>query len=357
MALALAIVVIVVGGGLTALMFYVAFEEGRLSGSGVRVQQAFGVAEEGALEVLRAWDPRTYNVHDPYPFHSAMVPAGFPADWTAAPHGTGAYGGQVYKLNSELYLIDMTGRDDWGPPPGASAVRQRVAVLARVQPVAPGLVAALTVGKGSRRAGTVSIAGRDGLPPDWEPCGPPDSNRVGLDTVRGGLAAFSSGGFTYAELASLATRSVAGAAVLSNIGPTVVDGRCDETVATNWGGTQPNQVCGGYLPVVHIVGAATLAGVDGQGTLLVDGDLTVRGGLRWRGLVLVGGALRVTPGAAKDVAVWGAVFAADSATLEAGVAGSVAITYSKCAVVKALESVAPAVMFSSRGWLGLSEAP
>src|SRR5260370_14150738 len=34
-----------------------------------------------------------------------------PSSWTTAAHSTGLYGGYLYKLNGELYLVDMTGRD------------------------------------------------------------------------------------------------------------------------------------------------------------------------------------------------------------------------------------------------------
>lgn len=340
MALALAVVVLAVGAGLAALLFFVAFEEERVSGSGLRLHQALGVAEQGALDMLRTWDPRTHNVRDPYPFDSGTVP------WAPSPHGTGAYGGQVYKLNGELYFIATAATAGQGAQQGAG-------LLVHVRPIVPGVRAALTVGKGTRWSGSISVDGHDALPPGWDPCGPTDTARAALRGPADAPGPLELGGLGYAALAALATRSVAGGSVLGPLGPAVVADWCDETVATNWGGAEPNLACGGYLPVVHVAGDAALTSGEGQGTLLVDGHLTVRGRLRWRGAILVGGTLRV----ASDLAVWGAVVVADSAIFDPGVAGSVAITYSKCAIIKALETVTPTVLLSSRGWIWLPDAP
>jgi len=380
-ALAVAIFVLVIGAALAGMAFFTAFEEERMSTSTSRLAQSFGVAEEGALEVVRTWDPRLFNPHDPYPFDSSTVPPGYPAEWTDAPHGTGAYGGHVYKLNGELYFIEVAGVDRLSQGSRGFGVFQRVGVLAHVRPIVPGVAAAVTAGRGrgSRLAGSVTIDGNDRLPPDWEPCGPPDSVRAGFRSsempavgegvqLRGapdvssapaapGPSAIVLGGFGYSQLVTSATTALPGQSFL-NVAPAVVAGRCDESVITNWGGSgTPGAACGGYFPVVHVLGSAVVDGGGGQGTLVVDGDLTLRGRVRWDGAVLVGGSLRAIPGPLASVGVWGAVIVGDSIVVDAGLGGSVAMTYSKCAVIKALETMAPVMVLPSRGWIGLADTP
>ena len=359
-ALALAIVVLVIGGALAAAMFFVAFEEARLSENAGRLIQSFGVAEEGALEAIRAWEPKVYNVHDPYPLDSETVPGGFPSHWIAAPHGTGTYGGRVYKLNGELYFIDMAGRDRRSDADSGTGIRQHVGVLVHVRPIVPGVTAALTVGKGIRGAGSITSSGDDQPPPGWGPCGPRDSATTGLriDSNPPGPSHVAVGGLSYSQLADLATRTLPGGSHLAAVAPAVVKGRCDETVATNWGdGSHPDHACGGYVPVLHILGDANIGGGEGQGILLVDGDLVLQGDFLWHGLIMVGGSMRVTGSVTSDVEVWGAALVADSVLLNPALGGSLAVTYSKCAIIRVLESVASVAVLPRRGWIEAYEVP
>ena len=371
MALGLAIVVLMVVEMIVAGAYFVAIQEARVGESARRLQQSFGVAEEGVFDVLRSWDPATYNARPAYPLDSLPVPR------AVSQHQTGTYGGYVYRLNGELYLIDITAR-----APAGGAARQRIGLLAHVRPLHMGIEAPVTSGKGARLWGQVAIDGNDGFPPGWLPCGSPDSTRAGIRTGRGPVSqagparvvgsppveiapgsvdsAFSGfGDVDYAQLAGRANSVLPGGLFGSGIGPAVVNGRCDETVATNWGdGTNPDRPCGDYFPIVHITGDATLSGVQGQGTLLVDGSLAVRGGLEWYGIVLVRGTVLFAPDGGGSTAIWGAIIARDSIVAVMGPGarpgrGSVTINYSKCPIVKALEPIAPALMLRTRGWVGL----
>jgi hypothetical protein len=116
-------------------------------------------------------------------------------------------------------------------------------------------------------------------------------------------------------------------------------------------------LCGNYFPVLHITGDATLGGLQGQGVLLVDGSLVVHDGIRWHGLVIVRGSLTIVADPTSDIAMWGAVLVEDSVVLQATSSGSVTINYSKCAISKALETVAVVAMLRARGWVGLSDVP
>jgi hypothetical protein len=76
--------------------------------------------------------------------------------------------------------------------------------------------------------------------------------------------------------------------------PTVVDGRCAPDASNNWGSPlDPAGPCGGFRPALGSEGALTMLGGEGQGLLVVAGDLRLTAGARFDGLVLVGGNLTV----------------------------------------------------------------
>jgi len=104
-----------------------------------RVQASFGVAEEGVFDIIRGWsNPTTkakYAGLYPYP---AVVPSRDTAayGWETSASKTGSYNGKMYKLNDELYLIDMTAKDTMslaGRIRGGGA-SQRLGLLARIRP-------------------------------------------------------------------------------------------------------------------------------------------------------------------------------------------------------------------------------
>src|SRR5207237_3708645 len=104
MALAVAIFVLVVVGALVAGAFFAGTQEQRVGENQRRVQTSFGVAEAGAQERVLSWDPNTMNKRPVYPLDSVAIAP------TNAPNGTGSYGGYSYKVGSNLFLIDVTGR-------------------------------------------------------------------------------------------------------------------------------------------------------------------------------------------------------------------------------------------------------
>src|SRR2546427_4822438 len=132
MALAVAIFALVVVGALVAGAFFAGTQEQRVGENSRRVTQSFGVAETGLNEIIRNWQPQVINRVRQYPLDSMVVPLNL-AD-TITPDGTGIYGGYVYRLNDEIYLVDITARD------GKSATgvigggaRQRLGELVRIR--------------------------------------------------------------------------------------------------------------------------------------------------------------------------------------------------------------------------------
>ena len=94
----------------------------------------------------------------------------------------------------------------------------------------------------------------------------------------------------------------------------------------------------------------TINGVQGQGVLLVNGNLNVQGGFEFYGPVLVKGTLS-TQGTGGHFQ--GGVIAANVNLDQNTVLGNAVINYSSCALAKALQNSAPAAPLRSRSWANL----
>ena len=80
--------------------------------------------------------------------------------------------------------------------------------------------------------------------------------------------------------------------------PVTEGGRCVIEAASNWGSPlDPAGACGGHRPALAAEGDLTFAGGEGQGILLVTGNLRLTGGALFAGLAMVGGDLTVDAGA------------------------------------------------------------
>src|SRR6058998_1731056 len=334
MALALAIVALVVVGALVAGAFFAGTQEQRVGENSRRVLTAFGVAEAGIFEVIRTWQDSTgvFNALASYP--SAAPPSTRTWATVRSPGSTGAYSGTLYKLNDEIFLIDMTGIDS---APGLSSQQvawlkrrgggasQRLGMLATIRPLQMDIRAALTSGRGDALSGQATIDGYDHIPGTWTTCGPLDSTKAGIRTN-------------------------------TSIGPVVTNGKCDKSVLTNWGdGMNPDQPCGSYFPIVHITGSSvTINGVQGQGILLVDGSLAVQGGFQWFGVTIIRGTFSTAGGGTSDAHFWGTTMVQDSVVVANNTyTGHANILYSKCAILKALDATGVAAMMRSRSWVQL----
>jgi hypothetical protein len=380
MALAVAIVALVVVGALVAGAFFSGTQEQRVAENVRRVQQSFGVAEEGIYEIIAGWSGKTtvYNALRNYPADSFTIAP------TTTVSGTGSYGGKLYKFNDEVYLLDITGQDRMslaGRVPGGGA-SQRIGLLARIRPLQIQTKASLTSGGATVVAGNASIDGTDHVPTGWGGCGPLDTARAGLriqndasvstnghPTIIGNPpilkdptladSTFSKyGDVTYTQLAARATINLAGGQNFSNsIAPTTVNGQCDLSNLRNWGDPMnPTAPCGNYFPIIHITGDATINGQEGQGILLVDGSLSVQGGFQFFGIVIVRGSLKTAGGGSNPAHFWGTVLAQDTVAFTdttTNISGNANLLYSKCAITRALDKTGVAAMMRSRGWVQL----
>ena len=388
MALALAIVALVVVGALVAGAFFAGTQEQRVGENSRRVLTSFGVAEAGMLEVVRTWQDSTgvFNSLASYP--SAAPPSERTWAPVHSPSSTGAYSGSLYKMNDQIYLIDMTGTDS---APGLSSQQvawlqrrgggasQRLGLLTSIRTLQMEIKASLTSARGDALSGQATIDGNDHVPVGWTTCGPLDSAKAGIRTdtsmavTTGGSAAVTGsppimhdpnvtdstfskyGDVTYSQLAARAQVTLPGQNFSNSIGPVVTGGQCDKSVVTNWGDpTNPGQPCGAYFPIVHITGNATINGVQGQGILLIDGSLSVQGGFQWFGITIVRGSFSTAGGGSTSAHFWGTTMVQDSVVLGNNtLTGHANVLYSKCAILKALDATGVAAMMRSRSWVQL----
>jgi hypothetical protein len=126
---------------------------------------------------------------------------------------------------------------------------------------------------------------------------------------------------------------------------------CNRGVVSNWGSPLlPLDPCGNYFPVIWVEGDITINGVQGQGVLLVDGNLRVQGGFEFYGPVIVKGALS-TQGTGGHFN--GGVIAANINLDQNNVLGDAVITYSSCALERALQASAQGDLLRERSWVNL----
>ncbi len=372
MALAVAIFALVVVGALIAGAFFAGTQEQRVGENQHRVQTSFGVAEAGAQERVLSWDPTSMNSRAQYPVDSVAIAT------TNAPNGTGSYGGYSYKLGPNLFLIDVTGRDNAsaaGMIAGGGGARQRLGLITRIAPVDFGIHASLTTLGGASIGGNADVTGIDQIPTGWASCGTPGAEQPGIRNAGASVSTNGNGivtgpppvvndpslstnsfqnfgGATYAQLAAKATVTLP--AGNYSTAPVVTNGACDNTVLTNWGdGENPGAACGSYWPIIHITGTATLNNTQGQGILLVDGDLNINGSYQFFGIVIIQGSLKTAGGGTTAAHFWGGVMSKDATLSIQSLSGKATLNYSSCAILSALQATSPVSMMRSRGWAQL----
>ena len=372
MALAVAIFALVVVGALVAGAFFAGTQEQRVGENQRRVQTSFGVAEAGAQERVLSWDPGTMNRRPQYPADSVAIAN------TPAPSGSGSYGGYSYRVGPNLFLIDVTGRDRAsaaGAIAGGGGARQRIGMITRIAPVDFGIKASLTTQGLVSMSGNANINGADQIPTGWTSCDPPGPAQAGVRDNGGNVTESGNatvvgtppvvndptvnnntftafGGATYAQLAARATLTIPPGNY--STAPVVTNGVCDHTVLTNWGdGMNPSGACANYFPIIHVPGTITLNNTQGQGILLVDGDLNIQGSYQFFGIVVVQGDLKTAGGGSTDAHFWGGVMAKNADLSEQNLSGKATLNYSSCSINAVLQATSPISMMRSRGWTQL----
>jgi len=358
-ALAIVLAVLIVVAALLTAAVALARLEVRAAADRRRLDRVFGQTELGLVEAATRWTPAALSRRLPGLFDSLAFAV--PAPASPFPRR-----GVLRRLSQGLFLLEVTGGDPTAP--GSDAVAVHLGWLLGVRPVAVSPRAALTARGAVTLGAGALVDGRDAPGTSWPECAPGDSGRAGLATNGPvtALAGASVSGYPpavrlgpeedsalsasqarwFAELASQAV--VVGRRGVWATSPVASEGHCDVSVVTNWGGPDPGSACDTYLPIIRVTGDLTLLTGQGQGILLVEGDLEVQGDYSFWGLILLQGRLRTvkSPGTLR---VSGALVVGGVAAETASI-GGVAIRYSKCLISRALQSSGRLAPLSSRAW-------
>lgn len=368
-ALVLAIFALVVVGGLVAGAFFVGMQEQTVGKNTVKQQQAFSAADGGAQYVVANWTTGTYN--NLSKGNSTTVAATWLSD------SSGWYRGTVTRLSDMLFLVKSEGfsRD--------SQARQRVGAVVRLRTIQFNINAALKTEGSTTVGGSTNIDGTDHTPTGWTGCPALEPNKAGIrinDTTKitvngnGGISAYVTGSptlfqdttlnptslttfgdQTFDQLTQLANKVIPGGQTLTGVDASLTGTACNTADQQNWGDpTHPTAACGSYWPIIWITNNSVITSINGnqgQGILLVSGDLSVQGGFNFYGPVIIRGHLKTTGTGGHFN---GGVVAADVDLEQNTVLGNAVINYNSCALVKALTNSAVGGLMKERSWININ---
>ncbi len=258
-----------------------------------------------------------------------------------------------------------------------SLARQQVGMLVRLNALQVNINAALKTRGDVRIGGSSFINGHDAPPSGWSGCTiqpsmpglrlpPADSSQIqfngcnnmscldGVPKIQtdptitdSSLTTF--GDVEWAELVSMASK-ILGPGTYTQVKPSFDGGgACNTANMKNWGDPlNPSSTCGGYFPILYATGDISVNGNQGQGVLIVDGDLSVQGGFEFFGPVIVRGKLKTTGTGGHFN---GGVIAANVDLEQNTVLGNAVINYSSCALERALNASATGSLIRERGWM------
>jgi len=371
-ALATTIFALVVLGVLATGGFYLARQETRVGMASKRATAAFYLAEDGANQVMSEWDSQRF---------SSLSYWG-----TANVSGTtdnGVWSVDVTKMTDRLYFLGATG----GVTQGASVLGgagRMLGIVARLNTAEIDPAAALTTRGKTDIRGTAEVHGEDQIPPGWaHHCPNPLKNKPGVLTNNESDVGFEGtgnvtgepqvaeanppltdeyftqfGDLSWAELTAMADIKLSGGNINNTAPDSTAAGVCltGPSHPTNWGNPlNPDAACGDYFPLIHVAGTGRIqSGGVGQGILLVDNDLDLRGNFVFHGIIIVQGNFETQGNGNR---VYGGVMAGNASfDLQKLVGGSV-VEYSGCASTRAvlenrgLTRVRP---IERRSWVDLS---
>jgi hypothetical protein len=282
----------------------------------------------------------------------------------------------ITRLNGQLFLVAARGEQLNGG--GDVLSRRMLGTLARLAPTDVDVQAAVTSKGTVTVGGNSTVDGNDHIPAGWTSCPALGAPKAGVRTdgvVNTGGAATTLGNpperendttvvdslFTnpFNELKTLTTLTLSNLNV-NGMAPTTTGTplRCNRTLEVNWGEPWYNPPMAGavtqcqqYFPVIYRNGDLKLQNGRGQGVLLVEGNLELRGNVEFTGLIIVRGELK-TNGTGNKVT--GGVLAqnADLGDLTSLI-GNPVVNYSACAISKALNGSAIVRPLTERSWAQL----
>jgi len=371
-ALAAAIFALVILGVLATGGFYLARQETRIGMASERGRTAFYLAETGANEVMSEWDMSTF---------------GGLSSWQSATKADttedGFWNVQVTLMSNRLYFLTSTGGVLAGEEVLGGASRM-VGIVARLITAELQPEAALTTRGVTNIRGTAEVHGEDTDPPGWSAfCSGTLEDAPGILTndltdvgykgdgaVTGDPSVAQAsppldddyfrrfGDLEWDQLVAMADIELPAGNINNTHPDSTSTGLCltGQSYPTNWGNPlNPGAACGNWFPIIHVNGTGRIqSGGVGQGILLVDGDLDLRGNFVFHGVIIVQGNFE-TEGSGNRV--FGGVMASNADfDLQKLVGGSV-VTFSSCAASRAVENNAGLTRvrpIERRNWVDLS---
>ncbi len=319
-ALPVTLFAMVVIGGLVAAVLFVAMVGRRSGGATLEVVHVQFAAETAAHRVAGDLSPSGDL--------SSSTATSMPVSDAAM-----AVGGELLtRFGSSVWLVD------------AVESGERFGALRRAGLLLVSRPAKMLLRKGLISTGPVSLSGASGVDLFGVEAGEGCGVSV-ADSLPGVLDFGSVERESLDQWLARATKTFPGGALISPR-PELMGGVCDKTVVSNWGdATDPTGVCRDFFPVVGVFGDVTIEGGQGQGVLVVSGNLTARAGFVFRGLVVVGRRLVLEGGAR----MFGAVQVDDSLGEGSALVDS-QIGYSGCVLRQALSDFGLISPLEQRGW-------
>jgi hypothetical protein len=369
-ALPITIFALMIVGVLTMSSFYISRQETRISIASTNAGTALYLAEEGLSQVLDGWN---------------MADAQSMAPWTTRTVtdtlSYGLWSVDITRMTGRLFLLESSGTVTRGGTILSGASR-RVASSVRVFTAEISPDAAMTTRGPTSIKGGAQVRGEDDVPPGWDTfCPGPLTDKPGLLTDNASQVSLVGGAditgapaieedptisdetfrqfgeLNWDELVAMADIHLPSGTINGTAPDSTLAGGCITSNPTNWGNPlNPNSACGDYFPIIHIdapYGRIQSGGV-GQGILLVDGDLDLRGGFIFHGIVIVQGNFE-TQGSGNRVL--GGVMASNVDFDLQSLGGTSVVSYSSCAVERAVLNNANlnrARPLAQRSWVDLS---
>ena len=371
-ALPVTVFALVVVGVITTGGFFMAHQEGRIGVASEHADLAFYLTERGLVDMMGDWNTTLFEA----------LPLWGDTAVSRAYSGLGSVTTRVTRMTDFLYFLDVDATVTKG---GAmlSGASRRVGVTVRLVSAEMEPRAALTTRGQTNLRGTAEVHGEDEVPGGWGPvCLEALEPKPGILTdhedqvsTQGAAeltgappveedasindATFTQfGALDWADLTGMADITLSGGS-LNNMGPdSTAMGRCNtgQAFASNWGNPEnPGAACSDWFPIIHVTGSGRIqSGGVGQGVLLVDGDLDLRGNFAFYGLIIVQGNME-TQGSGNRV--WGGVMASNADFDTQALSGGSVVTNSTCAVRRAVKqnsSLTRVRPLAARSWVDLS---
>ena len=368
---------LVIIGILVTAGFFMSRQELRIGVASHQANMAMNIAQAGANEVMANWNG--FQLGNIQPWGDTTVTG------TAA---GGTWAVNIVNANNYSYLLTAKGTVTeggvlWSGAERSLGIAAKI-IYADIDP--PG---ALTTRGNVSVKGTAGIHGTNEVPTNWGPycTSVPTGDMPGVVTDAGGSVTTSGSGevqgtpasvqdptivdetftdfgnLTWDELVDVAM--IEGKDITTALGTNITNtapavdggGRCDPAPADNWGDITPTNPCGAYFPLIYHGGSPSIQSSSfGQGILLVEGDLEIRGGYIFHGIIIAQGSFSTGAGGAT---IYGAVLAGNDLTLDQTATGGAQIIYSRCAVTRAVlnnANLSRARPLAERSWVDLSSA-